>query len=436
MFSPKPFSFHLTLLRRVCAPWPKMPSALTSAQKEDSSTNGRWPRSSPHGKNPGCNQRLKLKLTLWPEHTGNQVSYLPSEWVKILKAFRDKYGQRIPEYYLPAQCYFETFEEKVNEGRIRAETLAQVISLEEEEAQERSKPEHPKQLHLTLEANLTLQTRRRFISQMPVSVEQLRTKYQVLSNMWLLAKLRQPGRALYRDLDERTWPLLLEELLNRKNFAFQRQLENSEVMVGPDWNHCLEYEYQIRKEALRRTEEDGMAIGAALWATYNCPQHRMEHWITFLTVANARSEKERQTKNTALENKVSSLEKQLANLRNNRSRSPRKQLAITNKPQSENSTTVAKVEVVERVQAKAKPKMTAREKHQLQQHRKGSKHLNLSKKSTVSTYSMRKLVRIQVSVFASRSTLASILENAAESTSALAVAKLECLTTIAAAWNQ
>ena len=60
----------------------------------------------------------------------------------------DKYGQRTPESYLPAQCYFEVSEEKVNEGRLRAETLAQVISLEEEEAQERSKPEHPKQLDL------------------------------------------------------------------------------------------------------------------------------------------------------------------------------------------------------------------------------------------------------------------------------------------------
>ena len=154
--------------------------------------------------------------------------------------------------------------------------------MEEEEAQERSKPEHPKQLHL------------------------LRTKYQVLSNLWLLAKLRQPGRALHRDLDERTCPLLLEELLNRKNFAFQRQLENSEVMVGPDF-------------------------GAALLATYNCPQHRMEHWIMFLTVANTRSEKDKQTKNTALENKDNALEKQLANIRNNRSRSPRKQLALTEK---------------------------------------------------------------------------------------------------------
>ena len=73
-----------------------------------------------------------------------------------------------------------------------------MVSLEEEETEERSKPEHPKQLHLTLEAKLTLQTRRRFISQIPKTVEQLRTKFQVLSNMWLLAQLLQPGRALYR----------------------------------------------------------------------------------------------------------------------------------------------------------------------------------------------------------------------------------------------
>ena len=91
---------------------------------------------------------------------GEPVSYVPSEWVKILKTFKDRFGQRIPEDYLPAQCYFEAFEEKINEGRLRSETLAKVISLEEEEAPERSNPEHPKQLYLTLEANLTLQTRR------------------------------------------------------------------------------------------------------------------------------------------------------------------------------------------------------------------------------------------------------------------------------------
>ena len=51
---------------------------------------------------------------------------------------------------------------------------------------------------------------------------------------------------------------------------------------------------------------------------------------------------------------------------------------------------MAKVEVVERVPAKAKPKMTARVKHQLQQHREDSKPSNQSRKSTVSICSHEK----------------------------------------------
>ena len=97
----------------------------------------------------------KAKVDAVARAHGEPVSYLPSEWVKMLKTFKDVHSQRIPEYHLPAQCYFETFEEKINEGRLRAETLAQVISLQEEEAAERSKPEHPKQLHLTLSSQIS-----------------------------------------------------------------------------------------------------------------------------------------------------------------------------------------------------------------------------------------------------------------------------------------
>ena len=91
---------------------------------------------------------------------GEPISHLPADWESIMKGFRQKYGARIPEFYLLSRSYFEAFEEKVNEGRLRPETLAQVVSLEEEEAQEKVKPEQPKQLHQTLAANLTVQTRR------------------------------------------------------------------------------------------------------------------------------------------------------------------------------------------------------------------------------------------------------------------------------------
>ena len=60
------------------------------------------------------------------------------------------------------------------------------MSLEEEEEQERSKLEQPKQLHLTLDANLTVQTRRRYVSSMPSSIEELRKKN------WLLPRCVNP----------------------------------------------------------------------------------------------------------------------------------------------------------------------------------------------------------------------------------------------------
>ena len=277
----------------------------------------------------------KSKVDAVARAHGEPISHLPADWESIMKGFKQKHGANIPEYYLPCQSFFEAFEEKVSEGRLRQETLAQVVSLEEEEAQERSKPEQPKQLHLTLDANLTVQTRRRYLSSMPVTIEDLRRKYWVMTHMWLLAKMRQPSRPMYSDLDERTWNNFLEELLNRENINFRREIEGSGEMVGPDWNHCLEYEFQLRKEALRLIRDQGVSIQQALWAAYEDPQHRMKHWITYLTVANSRSQSSK-----ALMDEVSLLRKEVAALRSLRSRSPRGQrvqkqtLALQDKPAS------------------------------------------------------------------------------------------------------
>ena len=86
---------------------------------------------------------------------------------------------------------------------------------------------------------------------------------------------------MYADLDEKTWNNFLEELPNRENFNFRREIEGSGEMVGPDWNQCLEYDFQLRKEALRLIRDHGVSIQQALWAAYADPQHRMKRWITF-----------------------------------------------------------------------------------------------------------------------------------------------------------
>ena len=72
----------------------------------------------------------------------------------------------------------------------------------------------------------------------------------------------------------------------RKNFLLEREIAGPRMIV-PNWTHCQEHEFQIRKEALRLTREEGEPVGKALWAAYRDRHHRIEHWLTLLTIANS-----------------------------------------------------------------------------------------------------------------------------------------------------
>ena len=80
---------------------------------------------------------------------------------------------------------------------------------------------------------------------------------------------------MYADFTENTWPKFLKELLNEDNFGLQRDIQG-EVWATPAWTHCLEYENQLRKEALRLCFEEGFSIQGALWSAYADPQHRIK----------------------------------------------------------------------------------------------------------------------------------------------------------------
>ena len=213
--------------------------------------------------------------------------------------------------------YYEAFQEKLSEGSLAAETLAQVISASEEENQKKNKPEPSRQLGLNLDSTLTIQTRRRYIASMPANFEELRIKYKVMSHMWLLSQMRQPGRHLFADLTDRTFSDILEELLSENMFMLQREVAGMPLVV-PRWEHCLEYEFQLRKEAIRLTVEENFSIQAALWHAFEDQQHKLTHWVQLLTIANAQQ--------ACSSDEVSKLRKEVADLRkmvSQRSRSPR-----------------------------------------------------------------------------------------------------------------
>ena len=133
---------------------------------------------------------------------GEPITTLTCDWISLMNQFKQKYGPHIRETRLPGQTYFEAYEEKLADGLLYPETPAQVISLAEENKQKALKPEVSRQMGLHLDNTLTIQTKRRFLSSMPATIEERRNKYQVVSHLWLLAQLRQPTRPLHADLKE------------------------------------------------------------------------------------------------------------------------------------------------------------------------------------------------------------------------------------------
>ena len=168
---------------------------------------------------------------------------------------------------------------------LRAEPLDQVISQAEAEEQDRTKPEPARQYGVHLDSRLTLQTRRKYTSSHPTDVEELRAKYDVMSNLWLLTQMRQPERALYTDLSPLSFPRMLKELLSKKNFNLKKELLDDKNVVPPPWNHCLTYEYELRKEACKAARETAIGF-SAWWSAYNSSEHRMLHWLQLVSLAN------------------------------------------------------------------------------------------------------------------------------------------------------
>ena len=127
------------------------------------------------------------------------VRMLAMDWNSVMKKFKKTYGSDLCENELPAQSYYEEFKQSLAEGSLEAERLRDVVSEEEAQEPRKLKADPARQYGMHLDGKLTLQTRRTFTSVEPANQEQLRAKYTVLQNMWLLAQLRQPGRSLYKD---------------------------------------------------------------------------------------------------------------------------------------------------------------------------------------------------------------------------------------------
>ena len=189
------------------------------------------------------------------------------------------------------------------------------MSLFEEEQQDAKRPDPTRQYNLQLDSKLTITTKRRHLSSEPTDEKGLRLKYSILTNLWLLAQMRQPGRSIYADFDRNTFVDFLETLLDKDNLNFYKEVDGR-PMISPSWSYCLSYELELRKEAIRLCKEQSFGIQSALWSALRNMEHRMKHWLQLVAIPNAPSSSSSQ--------ELQSLKKRITDLEKARSRSPRR----------------------------------------------------------------------------------------------------------------
>ena len=97
----------------------------------------------------------------------------------------------------------------------------------------------------------------------PTDEKGLRAKCSIMANLWLLAQMRQPGRAIYKDFDRNTFADILNKLLDRGN-NFCKEVDDS-ALISQQWSYCPSNELELRKEAIRLCKERSTGIKAALW---------------------------------------------------------------------------------------------------------------------------------------------------------------------------
>ena len=91
-------------------------------------------------------------------------------------------------------------------------------------------------------------------------VPRVQIKYHTMTNCWLLAQMRLPGRPLFADFTKDTRNDVLEEWLSKDDFRMERKV-HCKKCSAPTWEFLPHVRLPVDKSAFRKTKENHTSRG-------------------------------------------------------------------------------------------------------------------------------------------------------------------------------
>ena len=146
-----------------------------------------------------------------------------------------------------------------------AESFAQVVSLDTENEHRLSNPDtHSQHIPMLFDGStIRLLASSHVLN--AVDLEDFRSEYEIIANVWRMMKLRSPRR----------W------LMDSRRIGMELEVSPG-VMRAPLWQLCMSYEHDVREAAMDITRMQCLPLAEVLERVRNDPEHRMIHWVQLL----------------------------------------------------------------------------------------------------------------------------------------------------------
>ncbi len=191
------------------------------------------------------------------------------------QAYEGVHGE-VSDMLYPSNDYLKTKLDQVEDELYEAEPLTEVVSREHAASDSSD-------VTLTLIPSALRVSKVKHKIATPKDSEQLRARMKTMAMCWELTRMRYPERRSLRGLTSQVFTDLVEYLLGELVWQFRGPADQQ-----VSWSDVLEYEWQIRKRAMRWVRQQKYTVAEGIAAAIKDQEVRTTFFITQLACSKPR----------------------------------------------------------------------------------------------------------------------------------------------------
>jgi len=125
------------------------------------------------------------------------------------------------------------------------------------------------------------------VAPLPTGPEQFRAVMKVMGLHWEMVHLKGAGRSVLRDYTVEVFDKHVEYILGDECLLIAEA--NPTMACSPSWDLLMKYEFEVRKYAVRRVNENGATLAEGMALARTSIEHRTSFFVTPLAMPGSRA---------------------------------------------------------------------------------------------------------------------------------------------------